>query len=66
MSQQTIKQLIDRWMNDPKFRSEVRQDPEGTVKKAGIPLSAEEQAAFKKVDWSLPDEQLKTRISKIP
>ncbi|MBI4371101.1 MAG: hypothetical protein HY552_02265 [Elusimicrobia bacterium] len=66
MNQQAIKQLLDRWMNDPKFRSEVRQDPAGAVKKTGIQLGAEEQAAFQKVDWSLSDEQLKARISKLP
>ena len=66
MAQQTVKQLVDRWMNDPKLRSEARQDPEGAVRKAGIQLSAEEQAAFKKVDWSLSDEQLTARINKIP
>lgn len=66
MSQEMFKEIIDRWVNDPTFRTEIRKDPEGTIQKTGKTLTEEEKLAFKKVDWSLTDEQLKSRISKLP
>lgn len=61
MRRQAVEQLMDRWMNDPSFRNEVRRDPEAAVRRAGADLSEDEWAALRSVDWSLPDEQLQTR-----
>ncbi|MBI5630154.1 MAG: hypothetical protein HY921_04630 [Elusimicrobia bacterium] len=63
MSRESVEKLVDRWMNDEKFRAELRSDPQGTVKKAGASLSPEELQALSRIDWSLPDEQLKTRAN---
>lgn len=64
MSRQAVEELIDRWLNDPAFREAVRRDPEGTVRATGADLTDEECAALRPVDWSLPDEELRTRVDK--
>lgn len=66
MSYEQVGKLIDRWLNDPGFRNELRKDPEGCIKRSGVGLSGEELAALKKVDWKASDEQLKSQISKLP
>ncbi len=63
MSYESVGKLIDRWINDPQFRSEFRKDPDGTIKKAGVDLSKEERVALKKIDWKVSDEELRTRVS---
>lgn len=65
MSRQSIETLMDRWTNDSTFRDEMRADPQGTVRRAGVELSAEETAALNQMDWSLADEELQARVSKI-
>ena len=55
---------MDRWINEPGFRDEVRRDPEGAVRRSGIQLSDDEQAALRSIDWNLPDEELRARLSK--
>ncbi len=64
MSRESVEQLVDRWTNEPAFRSALRQDPEGTVRGSGLELSETELAALRNVDWSLSDEELSERISK--
>lgn len=61
MSKESVSMLIERWMNNPAFRSEIRKDPEGAIQRCGAALSTEERAAFHKIDWSLTDEQLKSK-----
>lgn len=56
---------MDRWMNEPAFRDQLRNDPEGTVQRSGVKLDADELAALRSVDWSLSDEELKARASKM-
>lgn len=65
MGYEGIGKLIDRWFSDPMFRQNLRQDPEGTMRKSGMTLSSEEWASFKKVDWALSDEELKNHVSKL-
>ena len=64
MSHEAIEQLIERWLNEPKFRKAIRNDPEKAVRQTGIQLSEEEWLALRRLDWSLSDEDLKTRIAK--
>jgi predicted ribosomally synthesized peptide with nif11-like leader len=64
MSRERIEELIDRWMDDPAFRTAVRQDPEAAVRAAGLDLNADEWAAVSRIDWSLSDEELSSRASK--
>lgn len=39
MSYSNIGQLVDKWINDGEFRKNLRNDPEGTIKKSGVNLS---------------------------
>ena len=63
-NQEAMQQLTDRFMNDPEFREQMRQDPEGAAERSGFQLDEEDRQALQSVDWSLPDEQLKERVSK--
>lgn len=63
MTREAVEQLIDRWMNDPDFREQVRVDPLGAVQRSGAQLDADELAALRDFDWSASDEQLEARIS---
>lgn len=65
MSYEQMGRLVDKWLNDPNFRTELRKDPEGAVKKAGAGLTGEELTALKKIDWKQSDEQLKSIASKL-
>lgn len=64
MSRENIEKLMDRWINEPAFREELRGDPEGVVRKSGMELDDDELAALKSIDWNLPDEELKLRANK--
>lgn len=64
MSYQDIGRLIDKWVNDIKFREEMRRNPEESARKAGVQLTPDEWKAFKTVDWNKPDAELKSQISK--
>ena len=61
---QAISKLMDRWTNDAAFRRQLRADPEGTLQRSGVQLSADELAAFRSVDWNQSDEQLSSRTNK--
>lgn len=61
----SLEQVMDKWMDDPAFRDEMRRDPEGAVQQAGFELSQEDKSALKDVDWQQPDERLQQRISKL-
>ena len=63
MSREAIETLLERWMEDPSFRTAVRADPEATIRATGLDLSTEEWAAVLNIDWSLSDEELTTRSS---
>ena len=59
-----MQQLADRFMNDPDFREQMRQDPEGAAKRTGLELDEEDRQALQSIEWNQPDEELKERISK--
>ena len=65
MSRESIEELVDRWMDDQAFRNAIRQDPEAAVREAGLELDADEWAAVRRIDWSLSDEELTSRASKV-
>lgn len=64
MSREAIETLMDRWMNEPAFRAELRADPEAAVKKSGVQLDEDELTALKAMDFNLEDEELQARVSK--
>ena len=59
-----IEQLVDKWFNEAGFREKMEHDPEGTVRKSGLKLNAEEWASLRNVVISTSDEALCARISK--
>ena len=63
-NQEAMQQLADRFMEDPEFREEMRQDPEGAAERSGLPLDDEDKQALGSVDWSGSDEELNERVSK--
>jgi hypothetical protein len=65
MSQKALAQVMDRYTNDPAFRDQMRSDPEGTIQRGGFELDESEREAIQNIDWSLPDEQLEERVSKL-
>lgn len=60
-----VKTLVDKWINDANFRTDIRKDPEGTVKKLNVTLDADELAAFKAINWSESDDALTARVNKL-
>lgn len=66
MGFEDIGKVVDLWMNNPEFRKKFRQNPDDCVRSSGLTLSADEWTSLKKIDWTLSDEDLKTRINKIP
>jgi hypothetical protein len=65
VSRQGVEYLVDRWINDPAFREKFRQDPGEVVRHCPFALNAEEWAALRSIDWTLPDEELQARASKM-
>ncbi len=65
MSYEAVGKLVDLWMSDPGFRAQAKKDPKAAARKAGVELNSEELAALSGIDWSLPDEQLQARVSKM-
>jgi hypothetical protein len=63
MNRADTELLIDRWMNDPGFRTQMRQDPVATARQAGITVEAEDEKVLRSTDWTLSDEELADRIS---
>ena len=64
MSRDSVQTLMDRWINEPAFRAEMRHDPEATARSSGVELDEDEWAALRSVDWNLPDAELQARMSK--
>ena len=64
MSRESVQTLMDRWINEPAFRTEMRKDPEAAVRHSGMELNEDEWAAVRGMDWTLPDTELQARMSK--
>jgi hypothetical protein len=56
--------LMERWMSDARFRADVQRDPAAAMTAAGIELDADALAAVQSMDWNVPDEELRARVSK--
>ncbi len=61
---ESMQRLADRFMNDARFREEMRRDPEGAAEGSGLPLDDEDKQALRSVDWSGSDQELSERVSK--
>ncbi len=56
--------LVDRWLNEPGFKERLLDDPDKTVRAAGITLSADDWASLQNTLVSMSDEELRPRVSK--
>ncbi len=63
-NQEAMQQLTDRFMNDPAFREQMRQDPEGTAERSGFEMDEENRQTLQSLDWSESDQELRPRVSK--
>ncbi|MGI8478328.1 MAG: Os1348 family NHLP clan protein [Gaiellaceae bacterium] len=64
MSEQGAQMIADRWVEDPAFRKELRDDTQGAVKRIGADLDDDQLEYLRSVDWSQSDEQLEELINK--
>ena len=53
-----LQSLVQRWMSDPNFRSEVRRDADLALQHSGVQLDDEELALVHSIDWQLSDDEL--------
>ena len=65
MNREGIELLMDRWMNEPAFRAEMRANPEAAITASGVELDEDELAALKALDFNITDAELQARVSKI-
>ena len=64
MSRESVQNLMDRWINESAFRTEMRNDPEAAIRNSGMALDEDEWAAVRGMDWNLPDAELQARMNK--
>lgn len=65
MGYENIGRLIDHWINYEPFRKAVRENPAEAVRQSGIQLTPQEMEMIHHIDWSLSDDALQGRISKL-
>ena len=65
MNPTSMLELVDRYLNDPRFKEQMQKDPEGTAQSTGLKFDDEDRQSIRSWDMSSSgDEQLKERISK--
>jgi hypothetical protein len=65
MNPSSMMELLDRYLNDPQFKEQMRQDPEGTAQSTGLTFDDEDLQSIRNWDWGPSgEEHLKERMSK--
>ena len=64
MNNTNVEKLIQKYLNEPAFRSKIEKDFEGAIKSSGISLSNEELEAVRHQVKATADEALHARVSK--
>ncbi len=59
---EAMQRIADRYVNDPEFRAQMSQDPEGTVSRSGVRLDDATRQMLRTVEWG--DAMLSQRVSK--
>ncbi len=59
---EAMQRIADRYVNDPEFRAQMSQDPEGTVSRSGVRLDDATRQMLRTVEWG--DTGLSQRVSK--
>jgi hypothetical protein len=63
MNPTSVMELCNRFLNDPKFKEQMRQDPLGTAERTGLRFDDEDRQSIKNWDWGPSGEGvLKERI----
>ncbi len=62
MSKESIKQLLNRLLNEPALIEEMRADAGATARRLGIELTGDELQGLQSANWTLPDEEIQQRI----
>jgi hypothetical protein len=64
MSRQAVGMLLDNSTADAGCRTAMRNDPEAAVRAINVELDRDEWLALRAaVDWTVPDEEVRTRLS---
>jgi hypothetical protein len=64
VSSADVRDIVDRALSDPGFRSELSSDPRAVAERYGYDLTDAEASALASTDWEGSDEQLLARVSK--
>jgi hypothetical protein len=65
MNPTSMMELCNRFLNDPQFKEQMRQDPLGTAERTGLRFDDEDRQSIKNWDWGPSGEEpLKQRIAK--
>jgi Mrp family chromosome partitioning ATPase len=59
---EAMQRIADRYVNDPEFRAEMSQDPEGTASRSGVRMNDATRQMLRTVEWG--DTMLSQRVSK--
>jgi hypothetical protein len=63
MNPTSMMELCNRFLNDPQFKEQMRQDPLGTAERTGLRFDDEDRQSIKNWDWGPSGEGvLKERI----
>ena len=58
-----MNQIMERWVADPEFSNQLRDDLEGAVSSLGLELKTEDLAMLREIDWQINDTELQTRLN---
>jgi hypothetical protein len=61
---EAMEAVIDRWADDPTFRTSMRSDVGSALNGAGITLDEDLLAQLRAVDWTLSDQELEELLEK--
>jgi hypothetical protein len=66
MNPMSMLELGIRYLNDPQFKEQMRQDPIGTAERTGLTFDDEDRKTIRKWDWGPSGElELKKRIDPV-
>jgi hypothetical protein len=64
MDKQSGQMLLDRWVEDESFRSQMRSDAVSAAGSIGAELSTEDIEFLRSIDWTLSDQELEQLLEK--
>jgi hypothetical protein len=64
MDKQSGQMLLDRWVEDEAFRSQMRSDAVEAAGTIGAELSPEDIEFLRSIDWTLSDQELEQLLEK--